>query len=74
MKRLFNFYLEDSVKDAAVRKLETKMGKKEKGALASLLRVLLNKFVTDDSDCNELIKQIEKEYQYSQLKNKRSTL
>lgn len=74
MKRLFNFYLEDSVKNAAVRKLEAKMGKKEKGALASLLRVLLNKFVMDDGDCDELIKQIEKEYQYSQLKNKRSTL
>jgi len=74
MKRLFNFYLDDSVKNAAVRKLEAKMGKKEKGALASLLRVLLNKFVTDDGDCDELIRQIEKEYQYSQLKNKRSTL
>lgn len=76
MKKLFNFYLDDNIKEAAIKKLEDKMGKREKGAFASLIRVMLNDFVLnkDDAYINELIKLVETEYAYSQLKNKRSTM
>lgn len=74
MKKLFNFYLEDSVKLAAIKKLEDKMGKTEKGALAALIRVLLNDFVFNNKDCTDLVRLVEEEYTYCKLKNKRSTL
>ena len=75
-KRLFNFYLDDSTKDAAILKLEKYMGKKEKGALSSLIRVMLKNFVmtTDSDEIAALIEKVDEEYYYSQLKNKRSTM
>lgn len=75
-KSLFNFYLDDGVKQQSIDKLERICGKQEKGLLASLLRVMLNQFVnTPDEKINPLlVDSIEAEYMYSQKKNKRSRL
>ena len=75
-KSLFNFYLDDDVKQQSIDKLERICGKQEKGLLASLLRVMLNQFVnTPDEKINPLlIDSIKSEYMYSQKKNKRSRL
>ena len=73
MKKLFNFYLEDDVKKQVTQKLEDTMGKTEKGALAALIRVLLQKFMLDD-DVVDLCKAVAEEYEYTQTKNKRSKM
>ena len=75
MKKLFNFYLEDSIKEQAIKKLEVIMGKREKGAFASLIRVMISNFVfsNDDKYIDDLIKLVDKEYAYSN-KNKRSSM
>ena len=74
MKKLFNFYLEDHVKECATRKLESLMGKTEKGALASLIRVMLNNFIANEEVSNKLIEQVAEEYEYSQTRKLRSRL
>lgn len=75
-KSLFNFYLDDNVKEECVNKLERVCGKKEKGQLSALIRVLLNQFIyTPDNQVDTLlIEAIDAEYEYSQKKNKRSRL
>lgn len=74
MKRLFNFYLEDDVREQAYDKLERLIGEKPKGTLAALIRVLLKQFMaTPDEKINPLlINAIEAEYEYSAKLNKRS--
>lgn len=75
-KSLFNFYLDDEVKEKATEKLERLAGKKSKGQLASLIRVYLNVFLAtpDNKISNELLEAVESEYQYSTKLNKRSKL
>lgn len=75
-KRLFNFYLEPSLKEEVEDKLERLMGDKPKGQLASLLRVMLKQFnATPDDKINPLLLQaIDAEYVYSAKKNKRSRM
>lgn len=77
MKSLFNFYLDDCDKDNAIKKLaRLSKGIRNKGALASLLRVLVKQFIaTPDALVNPLlIEAIDAEYEYSEKKNKRSML
>lgn len=75
-KNLFNFYLDDDVKNQAIQKLIRLSGDKPKGQLAALLRVLLRQFIaTPDDKVNPLlIEAIAAEYEYSQSLNKRSNL
>ena len=75
-KNLFNFYLDDDVKNQAIQKLIRLSGDKPKGQLAALLRVLLRQFIaTPDDKVNPLlIEAIAAEYEYSQSLNKRSHL
>lgn len=76
MKKLFNFYVETSVLREVQEKLVRLSGDTPKGQVASLIRVLLNQFLhTPDDKVNPLlIEAISSEYQYTQLKNKRSNL
>lgn len=76
MKDLFNFYLDNDTKRQAQEKLVRLNGKREKGQLAALLRILLMQFVaTPDDKVNPLLIQaIDAEYEYSKTKNKRSKL
>lgn len=73
-KTLFNFYLDDEVKQEVQDKLTRLTGDKPKGQVASLIRVLLKQFVsTSDEKVNPLLIQaIEAEYEYSAKLNKRS--
>ena len=78
-KSLFNFYLDDGDKEAAISKLaRLQKGStvRNKGSLASCLRILIKQFVaTPDDKVNPLlIAAIDAEYTYSQTKNKRSVL
>ena len=75
-KTLFNFYLDDDVKEQAIAKLSRLSGDQPKGQLASLLRVMLKQFVmTPDEKVNPLlIDSIAAEYEFSTKCNKRSNL
>ena len=75
-KNLFNFYLDDDVKNQAIQKLIRLSGDKPKGQLAAVLRVLLRQFIaTPDDKVNPLlIEAIAAEYEYSQSLNKRRNL
>lgn len=75
-KSLFNFYLDDDIKQEAVDKLIRLTGDQPKGQLAALIRILLKQFVaTPDDKVNKLlIEAIAAEYEYSQKLNKRSRL
>lgn len=75
-KSLFNFYLDDDLKQNANAKLVRLSGDQPKGQLAALIRVLLRQFVaTPDDKVNKLlIEAIAAEYTYSQTLNKRSRL
>ena len=75
-KRLFNFYVEDSVKDEVNKKLVRLNGKQSKGQMAALIRVLLKQFIaTPDNKVNPLlVEAIEAEYEYSAKLNKRSNM
>lgn len=73
MKKLFNFYLEEYTKNRVIQKLEDNVGHTEKGALAALIRVLLNRFMQQE-DVTEICKDVDKEYVYSATKNKRSSM
>lgn len=75
-KRLFNFYVEDSVKDEVNKKLVRLNGKQSKGQMAALIRVLLKQFIaTPDDKVNPLlVDAIEAEYEYSAKLNKRSNM
>lgn len=75
-KSLFNFYLDDDLKEKAQQKILRLRGDESKGQLAALLRVLIRQFVaTPDEKVNPLlIEAIAAEYEYSQKLNKRSRL
>lgn len=75
-KRLFNFYLDDDVKEKTELKLVRLLGEQPKGQVAALIRVLLRQFVaTPDEKVNPLLLQaIAAEYEYSTKLNKRSKL
>lgn len=75
-KRLFNFYLDEDVKEKAEIKLVKLLGEQPKGQLAALIRVLLKQFVaTPDERVNPLLLQaIAAEYEFSTKLNKRSKL
>ena len=76
MKQLYNFYIDETDKAMAEKKLVQLCGKQEKGQLASLIRVLLKQFLaTPDDKVNPLlIEAIEAEYVYNQKLNKRSKM
>ena len=73
-KNLFNFYLDDDVKYAAMDKLTRVCGEYGKGQLASLIRVMLTDFALtpDEQVSNELVEKIKQEYVYNTFKNKRT--
>lgn len=74
--RLFNFYLDDEVKEKAIKKIESLCGEQNKGQLASLLRVLLKDFIENENQAQliNVAVRVEKEYTYTAKKNKRSRL
>ena len=75
-KRIFNFWLEDEVREEAQAKITRMIGDQPKGQLSALIRVLLKQFVaTPDEKTNPLLMQaIAAEYEYSAKLNKRSKL
>ena len=76
MKRLYNFYLDDSDKMLAENKLERLCGKQNKGQLAALLRVFIKQFIgTPDDKTNPLLLEaVEAEYVLCTKSNKRSRM
>lgn len=75
-KRLFNFYLDNDLRDEASSKINRLAGDQPKGQLAALIRVLLRQFVaTPDDKINPLlIDAVAAEYEFSAKLNKRSKL
>ena len=75
-KSLFNFYLDDDLKEKVQDKITRLAGDQPKGQVAALIRVLLRQFVaTPDDKVNPLlIEAIAAEYEYSTKLNKRSRL
>lgn len=75
-KSLFNFYLDDEVKEEVQNKLLRLSGDKPKGQVAALIRILLKQFImTPDEKINPLlIEALSAEYEFSQKLNKRSRL
>ena len=75
-KSLFNFYLDDDLKEKVQDKILRLRGDEKKGQLAALIRVLLRQFAaTPDEKVNPLlIEAIAAEYEYSTKLNKRSRL
>jgi hypothetical protein len=75
-KSLFNFYLDDNLKEKATLKINRLNGEQSKGQLAALIRVLLAQFVaTPDEKVNPLlVEAVMAEYEYSAKLNKRSGL
>lgn len=76
MKRLFNFYLDDDVREQATKKINNLLGGTNKGALAALIRSMLNDFVEceDDEQLNTLAIKVMSNYIECQHSNKRSRL
>lgn len=76
MKSLFNFYLEDADKEALTTKLARLSGEQPKGQIAALLRVFIKLFLAtpDEKISKQLIEALAAEYEYSQTRNKRSSL
>lgn len=75
-KTLFNFYLDDEIKEKTQAKISRLIGDQPKGQVAALIRVLLRQFVaTPDDKVNPLLLEaIAAEYEYSTKLNKRSRL
>lgn len=75
-KSLFNFYLDNELKEKATDKINRLNGEQSKGQLAALIRVLLKQFVaTPDEKVNPLlIEAVMAEYEFSAKLNKRSRL
>jgi len=75
-KSLFNFYLDDNIKNKAIEKLDRLNGKQSKGQLAAFLRVQINLFLAlpDEKISQTLLDAIKAEYEYSAKLNKRSRL
>lgn len=76
MKSLYNFYLDDEVKQKCIDKLERLNGKREKGQLSALIRVLLARFaqVKDENENQNLLDAVALEYEITLRSNKRSNL
>lgn len=76
MKRLFNFYLDDDMREEATDKLEELLGGTTKGALASLIRTMIQDFIDcqDKEVLNQLGVKIMSNYMECQHSNKRSRL
>lgn len=75
MKSLFNFYLEDSDKELAVKKLEQLCGQQSKGLLAAYYRVMTTQLInTPEERLQPFIKLIMEDYTYNTKRNKRSRL
>lgn len=72
-KHLFNFYMDDNVKQQVVDKLTKEQGKTEKGAMAALIRVLLQRYIAAPHD-TQLMSDVAKEYIDSTRRNKRSRM
>lgn len=73
-KKLYNFYIDDDLKNAAETKIVSLTGDQPKGQLAALIRVLLKQFVMTKNVNPLLVDAIAAEYEYSQKLNKRSRL
>lgn len=75
-KSLFNFYLDENDKRAAIEKLNRVNGECNKGQLASLLRVMIKMFIaTPDEKLNStMMEAVMAEYEYTAKLNKRSKL
>ena len=75
-KTLFNFYLDEDLKQEVQNKLIRLRREQPKGQVAALIRVLLKQFAaTPDDKINPLlVDAIGAEYEYSQKLNKRSRL
>lgn len=75
-KNLFNFYLDDDDKQAAIDKLNRLVGDTSKGKLAAMMRVCIKAFVMtpDDKIKKDFIEAVQGEYTYNQDKTKRSKL
>lgn len=73
-KKLYNFYIDDDLKNAAETKIVSLTGDQPKGQLAALIRVLLKQFVMTKDVNPLLVEAIAAEYEYSQKLNKRSRL
>lgn len=75
--KLFNFYLDDLTKLKVIQKLKANGIETEKGAIASVIRVLLNYFANlPDGDVlsDYIIEGVTLEYTFTTKKNKRSSL
>ena len=73
-KKIFNFYLDDDIKEQATAKIVSLTGDQPKGQLAALIRVLLKQFVMTKNVNPLLVEAVAAEYEYSQKLNKRSRL
>lgn len=73
-KKIFNFYIDDELKEAATAKIVSLTADQPKGQLAALIRVLLKQFVMTKDVNPLLVEAIAAEYEYSQKLNKRSRL
>lgn len=73
---LFNFYLDDGDKQAAIDKLNRLVGDTSKGKLAAMMRVCIKAFIMtpDDKVKKDFIEAIQGEYTFCKDKNKRSNL
>lgn len=73
---LFNFYIDLDLKAKVEQKIIRLNGKRNKGQLSALIRILLKQFaMTPDDKVNPLlIEALDAEYTYTQQKNKRSKL
>ena len=75
-KTLFNFYLDEELKQEVQTKLIRLRKEEPKGQLAALIRVLLKQFAaTPDDKINPLlVDAVAAEYEFSQKLNKRSRM
>ena len=76
MKRIYNFYIDIDVKDKCEEKLERINGKRQKGQLSALVRVLLKRFADtpDGYEPPDILAEVDLEYETSLKLNKRSKL
>jgi hypothetical protein len=75
-KSLFNFYLDDKLKNDVQDKIVRLLGDKPKGQVSALIRTLLKLFISiPDNEIDPLLlKELENEYEYNLKSNKRSNI